>query len=97
MSQQIIDIGANANDGTGEPLRNAFEAVNSNFTEIYTAGPVGSNVQIANNTITFAQQYLIMRGHGHKPDIFGNIKSGMNRKKRATAAETAAKKAPIKK
>lgn len=52
MSQQIIDIGANANDGTGEPLRNAFEAVNSNFTEIYTAGPVGSNVQIANNTIT---------------------------------------------
>jgi hypothetical protein len=52
MSQQIIDIGANANDGTGEPLRNAFEAVNSNFTEIYTAGPVGSNIQIANNTIT---------------------------------------------
>lgn len=52
MSQQIIDIGANANDGTGEPLRDAFEAVNSNFTEIYTAGPVGSNIQIANNTIT---------------------------------------------
>jgi hypothetical protein len=52
MTQQIIDIGAAANDGTGEPLRSAFEAVNSNFTEIYTAGPVGSNVQIANNTIT---------------------------------------------
>ena len=52
MTQQIIDIGANPNDGTGEPLRNAFEAVNSNFTEIYTAGPVGSNIQIANNTIT---------------------------------------------
>jgi hypothetical protein len=52
MSQQIINIGENANDGTGEPLRDAFEAVNSNFTEIYTAGPVGSNIQIANNTIT---------------------------------------------
>jgi hypothetical protein len=52
MTQQIIDIGANANDGTGEPLRNAFNAVNENFTEIYTAGPVGSNIQIANNTIT---------------------------------------------
>lgn len=52
MTQQIIDVGAAANDGTGEPLRTAFEAVNSNFTEIYTAGPVGSNVQIANNTIT---------------------------------------------
>jgi YidC/Oxa1 family membrane protein insertase len=52
---------------------------------------------IANNTITFAQQYLIMRGHGHKPDIFGNIKSGMNRKKGSLAPETGAKKAPIKK
>lgn len=52
MSQQIINIGAAANDGTGEPLRQAFEAVNDNFTEVYTAGPVGSNIQIANNTIT---------------------------------------------
>ncbi len=32
---------------------------------------------IANNTITFTQQYLIMRTQGIKPDIFGNIKSGM--------------------
>lgn len=36
---------------------------------------------IANNTITFAQQYLIMWGHGHKPDLFGNIKSSFNRNK----------------
>jgi YidC/Oxa1 family membrane protein insertase len=35
---------------------------------------------ITNNIITFAQQYLIMRSHGHRPDIFGNIKSGMKKK-----------------
>ena len=35
---------------------------------------------IANNLITFTQQYLIMRSHGHKPDIFGNIKSGFKKK-----------------
>jgi len=52
---------------------------------------------IANNTITFVQQYLIMRSHGHKPDIFGNIKSGMNRKKGTIATETDTKKAPVKK
>ncbi|MDB5660820.1 MAG: rane protein insertase YidC [Cypionkella sp.] len=34
---------------------------------------------ITNNTITFTQQYLIMRSHGHKPDIFGNIKSGFKK------------------
>ncbi len=28
---------------------------------------------IANNTITFTQQYLIMRSQGIKPDVFGNI------------------------
>ncbi len=28
---------------------------------------------IANNIITFIQQYAIMRSHGSKPDIFGNI------------------------
>ncbi len=36
---------------------------------------------IANNTITFAQQYAIMRSQGFKPDVFGNIMSGFKRKK----------------
>ncbi|MGR3661252.1 MAG: membrane protein insertase YidC [Paracoccaceae bacterium] len=35
---------------------------------------------IANNTITFTQQYIIMRTHGQKPDVFGNILSSFKRK-----------------
>lgn len=35
---------------------------------------------IANNTITFTQQYLIMRSQGVKPDVFGNIRSSFKRK-----------------
>ena len=35
---------------------------------------------ITNNVITFTQQYLIMRSHGYKPDVFGNIKSSFARK-----------------
>ena len=42
---------------------------------------------ITNNTITFTQQYLIMRSHGHKPDIFGNIKSGFAKKKPVEVAK----------
>jgi YidC/Oxa1 family membrane protein insertase len=38
---------------------------------------------IANNTITFTQQYLIMRSHGYTPDVFGNIKSGFKKKPKA--------------
>ena len=36
---------------------------------------------VANNTITFIQQYTIMRSQGVKPDIFGNIKSSFKRNK----------------
>ncbi len=35
---------------------------------------------IANNTITFTQQYLIMRSHGHKPDVLGNVLKSFKRK-----------------
>ncbi len=38
---------------------------------------------VANNTITFIQQYTIMRTQGVKPDIFGNIISGFKRDKAA--------------
>ncbi|WP_417700608.1 membrane protein insertase YidC [Pseudophaeobacter sp.] len=38
---------------------------------------------IANNTITFTQQYLIMRSHGYTPDVFGNIKASVKRKPKA--------------
>ena len=30
---------------------------------------------IANNVITFSQQYIIMRSHGYRPDIWGNIRA----------------------
>ena len=35
---------------------------------------------IANNTITFTQQYLIMRSQGYNPEIIKNIRSSFSRK-----------------
>jgi YidC/Oxa1 family membrane protein insertase len=43
---------------------------------------------ITNNMITFAQQFAIMKSHGHTPDLFGNIKSGFKRKKAPVAANS---------
>ena len=34
---------------------------------------------IANNVITFVQQYTIMSMHGKRPDLFGNIKAGFRK------------------
>ena len=44
MAKQVINIGSVANDGTGDPLRTAFDKVNDNFTELYAddAGDVNS-------------------------------------------------------
>ena len=35
MAQQSINIGSSANDGTGDPLRTAFDKINDNFNELY--------------------------------------------------------------
>ena len=42
---------------------------------------------ITNNTITFSQQYLIMRSHGHRPNVFGNIRSSLRKKAPAPVVE----------
>lgn len=36
MSQQLINLGSVANDGTGSPLRTGGQDINANFTELYT-------------------------------------------------------------
>ena len=73
MAQNIIDIGAAANDGTGEPLRQAFEAVNNNFTQIFAAGPVDSNVVISGNTITGCGTDGIALNAANKNAVTGNV------------------------
>lgn len=44
MAQQTINIGTAPNDGTGDPLRTAFDKINDNFDELYSddAGDVNS-------------------------------------------------------
>lgn len=36
MARQILNIGSNANDGTGDTLRDAMDKVNDNFLELYS-------------------------------------------------------------
>jgi len=50
MAKQVIGIGTTANDGTGDPLREAMDKTNDNFTELY-AGAGG----VADGAITTAK------------------------------------------
>jgi hypothetical protein len=53
MAKQTINIGSAANDGTGDPLRTAFDKINDNFGELYAVSAAGSgnNVAISGNSL----------------------------------------------
>ena len=52
MARQNINIGTNANDGTGDDLRSAMQKINTNFTELYAETAVDSGITISGNTIS---------------------------------------------
>lgn len=58
MTQQIINVGNVANDGAGDPLRDAFIKVNDNFTELYNAGGI-TGIQNGNSNIVIAEDSTI--------------------------------------
>jgi hypothetical protein len=37
VAKQTINLGTSANKGDGDPLRTAFDKINDNFDELYTA------------------------------------------------------------
>ena len=67
MAKQTINIGSSANDGTGDPLRTAFDKINDNFTELYgataeandivedTSPQLGGNLDLNGHSITTAR------------------------------------------
>ena len=46
MSKQAVNIGTTANDGTGSPLRSAFDFINDNTDELYNLLGDGSTLSI---------------------------------------------------
>ena len=44
MAKQIINIGTEGNDNTGDAIREAFNKVNENFTELYAVFGVGGQI-----------------------------------------------------
>ena len=52
MAQTVLNVGSNANDGTGDSLRSAMISINANFTELYAASPVNSQISLSGNEIS---------------------------------------------
>jgi hypothetical protein len=50
MTQEIINVGAQPNDGDGDPLRTAFQKINNNFSQLFSTGFFTSNAYSAGTT-----------------------------------------------
>ena len=50
MTQEIINIGTQPNDGEGDPLRTAFAKINNNFTQLFSTGFFTSNAYSTGDT-----------------------------------------------
>jgi hypothetical protein len=77
MARQNINIGSSANDGTGDPLRTAFDKINDNFVELY-GGDNDINTLDANLDVnTFAITTGVTNGDVTiTPNGTGSIKLG---------------------
>ena len=79
MAKQVINIGAVANDGTGDPLRTAFDKVNDNFTELYSddAGDVdsvnGQTGVVVLDTDDITQGTTNLYNATHTGDVTGDV------------------------
>jgi hypothetical protein len=51
MAQQTLNVGSNANDGTGDNLRVAMQKVNDMFTELYLSPLSGGDLEFSGNEI----------------------------------------------
>ena len=52
MVQQVIDVGVEANDGSGDSLYEAGNKINQNFEELFALTPVKADIKFLGNNIT---------------------------------------------
>ena len=52
MAQITLNVGSNANDGTGDTLRSAMQNVNTMFTEVYASSLFNDGITISGNNIS---------------------------------------------
>ena len=70
MTQQIIDTGAVPNDGSGDPLRQAFDKINNNFANLFALAPTASVEMIDPNQFP--------EGDSNTANFSGNITINAN-------------------
>ena len=77
MSRQIVNVGAVANDNTGDTLRAGGIKVNDNFTEVYTALGNGTDLSISTANAS-SNQVLRYNGSTFVPSDYNSLTSNLD-------------------
>ena len=80
MAQEVINIGVQADDGTGDTIRGAGIKINSNFTELYTDPLVATSLGFLENEISTTQSHadIVLKPSGTGVVTFLNLKIDSN-------------------
>ena len=80
MAQQTLNVGSNANDGTGDNLRSAMQKVNDMFTELYLSPLSGGDLSFTGNEIsaTRTNEDLVLKPSGSGSILFPAIRINDN-------------------
>ena len=75
MAQELINLGALANDGTGDTIRIAGTKINSNFTELFATSSVESHINVIQNNITtdLSNADIVLKPAGTGAVVFPGI------------------------
>jgi hypothetical protein len=80
MAQQVINVGAAADDHTGDPLRTSFQKTNTNFTELYSAHTVNGSINLTGSYDTISPYASLTRlrfnGHDFAADAYDTVTAG---------------------
>jgi len=64
MAKQAINIGTTANDGTGDPIRSAFDKVNDNEDELYEGANITATAPLAKTSVADTSVTLAISDDG---------------------------------
>ena len=75
MAQELINIGSQADDGTGDTIRGAGIKINANFDELYARPSVASDIGVSQNNIstTASNADLVIKPSGTGSVVFPAI------------------------
>src|SRR5210317_454771 len=80
MAQEVINIGAIADDGTGDTIRGAGIKINNNFTELYADPLVATTLGFNQNEITSTESNadIVVKPSGTGAVLFPAIRINDN-------------------